>query len=91
MCHVSSIYQYDQENTKTNWFLEKDFLYCLIKTKHQCVSCHSRNIFTFVFQDTWVYKHTGETLHALLDRELPQFIQTDPKFRECFMGGEESS
>ena len=42
-----------------------------------------------IFRSSWVYKHTGETLHALLDRELPKFIQTDPKFRECFMGGEE--
>ncbi len=42
-----------------------------------------------IFRNSWVYKHTGETLHALLDRELPKFIQTDPKFRECFMGGEE--
>ena len=43
-----------------------------------------------IFRNSWVYKHTGETLHALLDRELPKFIQTDPKFRECFMGGDES-
>ena len=43
-----------------------------------------------IFRNSWVYKHTGETLHALLDRELPKFIQTDPKFRECFMGGEEN-
>ena len=42
-----------------------------------------------IFRNSWVYKHTGETLHALLDRELPKFIQTDPKFRECFMGGED--
>ena len=43
-----------------------------------------------IFRNSWVYKHTGETMHALLDRELPKFIQTDPKFRECFMGGDES-
>ena len=42
-----------------------------------------------IFRNSWVYKHTGETLHALLDRELTLFIQTDPKFRECFMGGED--
>ena len=43
-----------------------------------------------IFRNSWVYKHTGETMHALLDREMPKFIQTDPKFRECFMGGDES-
>ena len=42
----------------------------------------------FVLQKNWVYKHTEETLHALLDREVQKFIQTDPKFRECFMGEE---
>ena len=44
-----------------------------------------------VFQKNWVYKHTGETLHGLLDRELQKFLQADPKFSECFMGESDHS
>ena len=38
----------------------------------------------------WVYKHSGETLHSLLDREISKFInEEDPEFRNCYMGSEE--
>ena len=41
-----------------------------------------------LFQDKWIYRHTGETLHSLLDREISKFInEDDPRFSECFMGG----
>eukprot|EP00092_Neocalanus_flemingeri_P099651 GFUD01127157.1.p1 GENE.GFUD01127157.1~~GFUD01127157.1.p1 ORF type:complete len:168 (-),score=31.90 GFUD01127157.1:299-802(-) len=35
----------------------------------------------------WVYKHTGETLHSLLDREMGELVGEDTDFQECFMGG----
>jgi len=35
----------------------------------------------------WVYKHTGETLHSLLDREIGEIVGEDAGFQECFMGG----
>jgi len=44
-----------------------------------------------IFRSAWVYKHTGETLHSLLDREVSKFISEDPKFRECFMGTEDAA
>ena len=36
----------------------------------------------------WVYRHTGETLHSLLDREIGQGLFNDASsgFEECFMG-----
>lgn len=36
---------------------------------------------------SWVYKHTGETLHSLLDREISDIVGEDTDFQECFMGG----
>ena len=36
---------------------------------------------------SWVYKHTGETLHNLLDREIGDILGEDAGFQECFMGG----
>jgi len=45
-----------------------------------------------ILKDRWVYKHTGETLHSLLDREITKFINNDdPKFKECFMGDSDNS
>lgn len=35
----------------------------------------------------WVYKHTGETLHSLLDREIGELVGEETGFEECFMGG----
>jgi len=38
----------------------------------------------------WLYNHTGETLHQLLDREFEDIIKSDPGFvRDCYMGGGE--
>ena len=51
----------------------------------------SRVILTLCVQGVWVYKHTGETLHSLLDRELSNIINTDPGFQECFMASPEHS
>ena len=48
-------------------------------------------ILTLCVQGVWVYKHTGETLHSLLDRELSNIINTDPGFQECFMASPEDS
>ena len=37
---------------------------------------------------SWVYSHTGESLHSLLDRELAEKLSgADPGFQLCFMGG----
>ena len=39
---------------------------------------------------SWVYKHSGESLHSLLDREIGQTVFQMPKdqsgFEDCFMG-----
>jgi len=37
----------------------------------------------------WVYKHTGETLHSLLDKEISEIVGEETGFEECFMGGRE--
>ena len=42
-------------------------------------------------QGVWVYRHTGQTLHALLDEELRHIIKTDPGFHTCFMASPEPS
>ena len=35
----------------------------------------------------WIYKHTNESLHSLLDRELSQILNEDPELKKCFLGG----
>jgi len=35
----------------------------------------------------WVYTHTGETLHSLLDKEIGELVGEETDFQECFMGG----
>ena len=42
-------------------------------------------------QGVWVYRHTGQTLHTLLDEELRHIIKTDPGFHTCFMASPEPS
>ena len=42
-------------------------------------------------QGVWVYRHTGQTLHTLLDEELRHIIKTDPGFHTCFMASAEPS
>jgi len=37
----------------------------------------------------WVYKHTGETLHSLLEKEIGAMLGKEAGFEECFMGGSE--
>ena len=34
----------------------------------------------------WIYKHTGETLHSLLSREIGELVGSKICFEECFMG-----
>ena len=35
----------------------------------------------------WIYKHTNESLHSLLDRELSEILNQDPELKKCFLGG----
>lgn len=37
----------------------------------------------------WVYRHTGETLHGLLNTELQQVFSPDVNFFSCAFGGSE--
>lgn len=40
--------------------------------------------------DIWVYSHTGQSLHQVLDSELGTIFNLETKFQQdCFMGGEE--
>lgn len=34
----------------------------------------------------WIYKHTGETLHELLDKEFTEITQTKTKFQSLAFG-----
>jgi len=34
----------------------------------------------------WIYKHTGETLHSLLSREIGKIVGSPISFENCYMG-----
>ena len=47
----------------------------------------NRICFTAVFVFRWVYSHTGEVLHAVLDRELRPEGLEGIGFSDCYLGG----
>ena len=39
--------------------------------------------------DTWIYSHTGQSLHQVLDEELGAVFKIETNFQQdCFMGGD---
>jgi hypothetical protein len=34
----------------------------------------------------WIYSHTGESLHELLERELGVMVGAPAGFRDCYLG-----
>ena len=63
------------------------YRYDISQVRSHCSLLHN----TGPVQGVWVYRHTGQTLHALLDEELRHIIKTDPGFHTCFMASPEPS
>ena len=43
-----------------------------------------------LIEASWIYKHSQESLHCLLDKELEKVLGKDPELQKCFLGGSQS-
>ena len=63
------------------------YRYDISQVRSHCCLLHNSG----PVQGVWAYRHTGQTLHTLLDEELRHIIKTDPGFHTCFMASPEPS